>query len=54
MTFTFLNEGAGGTWVVDAPAGVTVTPTTESTGVATALHISIDYNYADFTDPQTG
>jgi hypothetical protein len=54
MAFTFLNEGAGGTWIVDAPAGVTVTPTTDSTGVATALHISIDYNYADFTNPQNG
>ena len=54
MTVTFLNEGAGGTWIVDAPAGVTVTQTKDSAGLATALHISIDYNYRDFTDPQSG
>ena len=54
MTVTFLNEGAGGTWFVDAPAGVTVTQSKDSAGLATALHISIDYNYRDFTDPQSG
>jgi hypothetical protein len=54
MSVVFLNEGTGGTWIVDAPTGVTVTPTTDSSGIATALHISIDYNYSDFTDPRTG
>jgi hypothetical protein len=54
MSVTFLNEGAGGTWIVDAPEGVTVTPTTDSSGIATALHISVDYDYNDFTDPKTG
>jgi hypothetical protein len=54
MPSTQINTASDGTWTVDAPDGVTVTPTTDTTGIATALKISVDYNYTDFTNPATG
>lgn len=54
MSTTQLNTGAGGTWTVDAPDDVTVTPTKSPDGTVVSLDIMIDYTEADFHDPKTG
>ena len=49
-TTTQLDEGAGGTWTVTAPDGVTIDPTVDANGIATGLNIEIDYASPDL-DP---
>lgn len=54
MTDTVVNEGSGGLWTISAPAGVAVTTDTNASGVATGLHITIDYSQADYANPASG